>query len=191
MILNRHIGTSTPTYISEIIKLILNNTPDKSTKLLDIGMGKGIVGYILRCYFPSKNQLYMVGTDIVIEDLHIPVLEFVYNKIVKEDVRFMKLDEKFDLSVLSHVLEHITIEEAIDVLNKLKNNSAKILLALPSSKKDHIYTNLNDPHSHKWGIDKFPFVKEGFNKIENTIGNYFLWENKLNKNTNNIEDVFE
>lgn len=176
MIVPRDVGVSNISYLSETLHAIINNTPHNQplVKVLDVGCGKGVYGMILKSIF--GNKLEMDGIDVGIGKL----TSSIYDNVTKIDVSsFVKTNtKKYDLIFMNHVLEHLVMEDAIDIIKMFQSQGhGAILIGLPNSIKGFEYSDFASPHTHKWGIHNFPFEELGLVKIEKAKANkLFIWK---------------
>jgi 2-polyprenyl-3-methyl-5-hydroxy-6-metoxy-1,4-benzoquinol methylase len=135
------------------------NNIKSGDSVLDIGCGIGFVSDKL-----AQKAKNVTGVDIEEKNLSI-----AKNKFVKENLRFILADatqydfkEKFDVVILSNVLEHI--KNRIEFLEKIKNLSNKFLIRVPMINRDWmtLYKKelglwyFNDPtHYTEYTLDSF------------------------------------
>jgi len=111
--------------------VILNNA---SRKLLDIGCGKGIIEYLL------PENIFCIGCDIVEEVIEYARLlnqhkrnrQFLVCDIEKTSPAYVK----FDIIVISEVLEHLPDDEK--TLKKIRNllgDEGILIITVPNSKR--------------------------------------------------------
>jgi len=98
----------------------------KNDTVLDIGCGKGEVAFDV-----AKKARSVLGIDLNKE-----YLEFAQKNCSSQNINYVYGDatkdlpeQKFDVIILSNVLEHI--EKRIDFLNKIKKLAPKILIRVP------------------------------------------------------------
>lgn len=137
-------------------------------KVLDLGSGYGDMSNKL-AEFAKK----VVGVDYVKENVEIAKskhakynLEFIYGDAFDY---LESCNEKFDVIILSHILEHI--DEPLDFLKKCVPHAKKIFIELPDYDKtylNHYRTQLNNKiqytdADHVWEFDR----EELFELIKN------------------------
>lgn len=102
---------------------LLNNIPEKTKSILDIGCGGGYLLYCLKLIGYEK----LVGVDPFIEK------DIIYKnglKVYKKSV--FDLDEKFDFIMLHHSFEHMDKQqEVFNKLHELLNDDGTCLLRIP------------------------------------------------------------
>ena len=104
----------------EVIEHIKENTTQQS-KILDVGPGAGTYGVQLRDW------------NVEALEIHAPYIQmFNLNESYKEvhigDIREFDISE-YEYIIMGDVLEHLTIDEAKEVLNKMKDK--KVMVAVP------------------------------------------------------------
>jgi len=148
-------------------KFFLDNiSPDN--KVLDIGCGNGALAYDLA----GKAKL-VVGIDIVLEN--ILKAKTKYNrsniKYIVGDVTKDLNGERFDVIILSNVLEHIN--DRIGFLKKISTLADKYLIRVPMFDRDWLplYKKELDV---EWRLDKTHFIEytEDSFKQEMAIAGY-------------------
>ena len=107
-------------YKNEVKEHIINHTSEYS-KILDVGPGAGTYGSMLK------------HLDIEALEIHPPYIQMfkldeIYKKIHIGDIR--KFDIRpYDYIIMGDVLEHLTQNEATEVLNRMYNK--KVMVAVP------------------------------------------------------------
>jgi 2-polyprenyl-3-methyl-5-hydroxy-6-metoxy-1,4-benzoquinol methylase len=105
----------------------LENNCEKSSKILEVGCGFGYLTYALK-----KADYDIVGIDISQKSIEFARANFGDNYILG-DIANLNSDIKFDVIILTEVIEHIP--DPINFLKILKNNlapSGKIILSTPN-----------------------------------------------------------
>jgi 2-polyprenyl-3-methyl-5-hydroxy-6-metoxy-1,4-benzoquinol methylase len=165
MIIQRANMTSTLSSIGETVNLIASCLPDKHATILDMGCGEGIYGMILKSIFRKKIDID--GVDI--EKGQFPI----YDNFYQADMTDWEIPYTYDAILILHVLEHFPMDQAIALINKAKEACDCLIIGLPNSRKDHVYTGTG-PHSHKWGIHNFPFNEVTLTKA-GTKCHLYIW----------------
>ena len=173
MIIQRANMTSTLSAIGETVKIIADCLPKDYGEILDCGCGEGIYGMVLKSIF--RNKIMIEGID----QEEGQFVSSIYDRFYKSSLIGWDYDYGYDVVLFLHVLEHFTMEEAIQIIERFKQNCETMIVGLPNSRKDHIYTGTG-PHSHKWGIHDFPFEKVGLTRT-NAKSNIYKWKYKENK----------
>ena len=145
-------------YMAEIVNLLFKYAPDtsvgKPAKIVDIGCGRGLLGFQLKTHFGKGVIVH--GIDADFEEYFLPTVRTIYDKIARISIQeFCKLSNtKYDAIVAAHIMEHIIFEEALHILKLLKSHSDCIIISVPKRPhKNKAYNQEPNLHSHKWGID--------------------------------------
>ena len=108
---------------------IMENIPKTATSFLDVGCGAGDNGRLIKSQGRS-----LVGITISESEAEIArtIFDKVYIHNLENGLPFM--DEKFDIIICSHVLEHIAYPQNLlsDVKNVMLPDNSKIIVALPN-----------------------------------------------------------
>ena len=121
--------------------------------VLDVGCGNGALAYDL-----AQKAKRVVGIDLSPENIKIAKKKYSAPNIdyqVGDATRDLS-DEKFDVIILSNVLEHI--ENRIEFLKKIKALSPKILIRVPMINRDWI-TLYKRELGIDWRLDKTHFIE--------------------------------
>ena len=141
-------------------KFFIDNVEPNDT-VLDIGCGKGELTFDL-----AKKAKNVVGVDFNEKSINLSKNKFsAFNiKYFLGDVTKDLPDQKFDVLVLSNVLEHI--ENRIEFLNKIKKLGNKILIRVPMINRDWI-TLYKKELGLEWRLNRGHFTEytlESFKK---------------------------
>ena len=153
---------------------------DGINKIVDIGAGSGTYARMFR-----KLGLFKSATLIGIEAWEPYIQEYKlkerYHEIINSDVR--KVDfasiSPFDLVIMGDVLEHITKEEAIDLVNTLSNFTRYAIISIPivhypqdAFEGNPYEVHVKDDWSHEEVLESFSNFEKTFKG--NVIGCYLL-----------------
>jgi len=115
---------SYPQYKNEVKSHILSNIPT-SSKILDVGPGCGTYSHLLR------NEGYKIDAIEVWEPYVKQFeLEKHYDNVFLGDIREFDFSS-YDYIIMGDVLEHLSTEEAQQILDKINSNNQKCLIAVP------------------------------------------------------------
>lgn len=133
-------------------KFFLDNV-NKGDEILDIGCGNGALAFDL-----AQKAKLVVGIDINEENIQV-----ARNKYMSVNIQYRIGDaakdldnRKFDVIVLSNVLEHLENRE--DFLVKIKKLSPKILIRVPVINRDWI-TLYKKEKGIEWRLDQTHFTE--------------------------------
>ena len=147
-------------YKFDILKDFINFKND--TNVLEIGCGAGGI----LAFFKSKN-CKVIGIDY--ENEH---LEYARKKNITTHTSYEKINKKFDLIILSHVLEHLVyIDDILNICKNLIKKDGLIYIEVPSIEsisKHYDYDIQNFLHiAHVTHFTKSTFINfinlKGFN----------------------------
>ena len=105
------------------IKQFLIEYLKPNAKICDMGAGGGTYQKLL------GSEYNWTAVEIWHESAE--YIKQFYNKVYEEDVRTFNYPEKYDLVIFGDIIEHLTVEDAQQVLNKAEQNSNAILIAVP------------------------------------------------------------
>ena len=160
------------TNVDYVAKLIRDNAPET---VLDVGAGAGKYGHICRALYPYFKIDALEVWEPYIKEYK---LKHLYDKIFNEDVReFNKFD--YDLVILGDILEHMTKDEAIAVMDKIKSQAKMAIISIPTCNcpQGHVHGNPYEEHvkddwTHEEVLDTFSNIFK-FELFQDT-GTYFL-----------------
>jgi len=147
-------------HISTAIEKIYDLSP---TSVLDIGVGFGKWGFLLREYLDVWANRYNKSEWLIkidgIEIFEPYILEshiFFYDKIFVGDVRQL-IDEigNYDLIIVGDVLEHMPKTDSLSLIDKLicKGNTILINLPLGVWPQEELLGNPNEKHVSTWLLE--------------------------------------
>ena len=118
--------SSTPIFKKETIQYILKNFKTDA-KILDVGAGIGTYSDHLK----PKGYNNIDAIEIFDNYIKDYKLEEKYNKVFNEDITKSQIDlNSYDLIIFGDIIEHITMEEALKLLNKI-NQDTSVIVAVP------------------------------------------------------------
>jgi hypothetical protein len=126
--------------------------------VLDVGPGWGTYSKLLK----KPDQWW----DCV--EIHEPYIERFnlweyYNMVFFSDILDFSRDKKYDVVIFGDVLEHMTKEQALEVLSGAKIYSDYVIISLPLDAEtnappgtgDVDWGNIHELHLAKWSFDEF------------------------------------
>jgi len=131
--------------------------------VLDIGCGNGFVSYDI-----SKKAKTVIGVDMNKKNIGKAKVDFANNNIsyINADATTYDFREKFDVIVLSNVLEHI--EDRISFLEKIKKLAPKILIRVPMIDRDWL-TLYKKELGMEWRLDSTHFTEYTIESFTNEM----------------------
>lgn len=96
----------------------------KPQKALDVGCGSGTYARM----FPVVDW---TGVEIWEPYVKRFSLDRLYERFILADARVWQPDDHYDLAIAGDVLEHMTVEEAKTLFDKLKNCSDRVVISIP------------------------------------------------------------
>lgn len=139
--------------------------PDlKNKKILDIGCGKGMVGYLIRTQRDLTNST-LIGMDISESFLSFTKKHNIYDKLIKGNIT-KKLPFKknsIDIVICSEVIEHMnkeTGEKLLNEINRIIAKDGRVIITTPNVWLEMPSKNYFDQHHSLWKVSDF--TKRGY-----------------------------
>lgn len=152
-------------YIKELVTKIQPRT------VLDVGAGYGTYPRLL------KDCINAEWTAIEIWPKYIADynLDTLYSNIYLDNVITWVPDKQYDLVILGDVIEHMEVNDAINVINKMKSIAKTVIVSIPLGyyPQDEYENNPYEKHiTDNWTADSFieTFGKPDATHTENEIG---------------------
>lgn len=103
------------------------------TRVLDIGPGSGTYIKLIKEEFNICKNSFWVGIEAWKPYIDKFNLESMYDEIINSDVRTVDWDslDNFSVAIAGDVLEHMTKDEAIDLVNKVLNKAKTLIISIP------------------------------------------------------------
>ena len=145
-----------------IIEFLREEVPNPK-RILDVGVGFGALGFLVREYFEAKEHLRFTKAEWKIELIGIEIYKkyvsvlqrHLYNRVIIGDV-FKVIDSlgMFDAVLLGDIIEHFTKNEGHQLLKELFNHTKNIFIATPYGYKQQgaIGTNKHEAHKSGWTL---------------------------------------
>lgn len=147
------------------IEFIRKNRPHLSS-VLDVGIGFGKGGFLIREYFDAKEyhryqpkdwKVKITGVEIYPGYLS-ELQKTIYNKIIVGDI-FKILPElgMFELAILGDIIEHFSKTDGLRLIKELFKHVKDIVITTTNGYLSHVADNENKYEKHKsgWTIDDF------------------------------------
>lgn len=147
----------------------IHERADDIKRVLDLGAGIGTYSKLLR-----RKHRYLATAAWIAVEVWKPYIEkynlrLMYDQVYNEDIRtfdYKKL-KWVDCTFIGDVLEHMTKEEAIDVVNKVSEISKIIIISIPiihmpqgEAEGNPYEVHVKDDWSHKEVINTFPNIRK-------------------------------
>lgn len=144
--------------------------------VLDIGPGQGTYYHILNRQLADATWHAVEIFKPYIDKFN---LSDFYDEVYNQDARDFYPSQNYDLIIAGDVLEHMTKDEAVALVNRLLKHTKHLLISIPIVKwpQDEINDNPNEVHvkddwSHSEVIESFDKIATGF--AGRQIGVYVL-----------------
>lgn len=101
--------------------------------ILDIGAGSGTYINLIKYANQICVNSYWIGIEIWSPYIELYNLYNLYDKIINQDVRTLNWDNvpNIDVTIAGDVLEHMTKEEAIILVDKILQKSKYLVISIP------------------------------------------------------------
>lgn len=150
----QHGGGHPLIYHPFILKFIPEDLSGK--RILDLGCGKGILGYLLRATRDSSDTT-LIGVEGNQDTINF-IKDFnVYNQVFKRILPDINLGkEKFDYILCNEVIEHLTKKSGNELLDKIdKICTGQAIITTPNILFQPAGENKLDRHISLWSADDF------------------------------------
>lgn len=165
---------TTRTWISE--------KADTINQVLDIGAGSGTYINLLKYKQPILKHATWIGVEAWEPYIEQYKLLEKYDKIISSDVRLIDFNQfsNIDLVILGDILEHMSKDDAIKLIDILIEKSSYILISIPiihfpqgEEFGNPFEAHIKDDWSHDEVISTFKKYIKKF-EVNKTIGIYWL-----------------
>jgi hypothetical protein len=146
-----------------IVRKIISNP---NNVVLDIGIGEGKWGKLLK-----GRVSWIEGIEAWKPYIIKYNLPQFYNELYNIDLRQFEFNKKYTVAVLGDVLEHLSREDALEFLNKLKTNVSRIYLTIPVTvciQDGNAIGNPFETHHYHWS-DKEIRYELGFTLLNVSV----------------------
>jgi len=142
---------------------------DSIKRVLDLGAGIGTYSKLLRGKHRYLTHSHWTAIEVWEPYIRKYNLRSMYHEVYNEDIRtfdYKKL-KWVDLTFAGDVLEHITKEEAIDVINKVMGISRIAIISIPiihmpqgEAEGNPYEVHVKDDWTHEEVLDTFPHIQK-------------------------------
>ena len=166
-----------PTSWFQAIPTILNQVIlSHPTSILDIGVGFGKYGLLLREVFEIPYERYDKSQWItkvdgveVFETYCNPVYDFAYDNIYYGDIiEIVDTLDRYDVIMIIDVIEHFEKEVGIELINKLLEHTNRAIIVstpiIPAPQESYL-GNEHEHHKSIWLRSDFDTYKHIYNKV--------------------------
>jgi hypothetical protein len=167
-IASNFVPTSFGAFKSEIKDYILSNF-NTGVTILDVGAGCGTYSNILSEY---EN---IDAVEIYEPYIKKYKLKTKYRKVYTTNIIDFNFDY-YDIIIMGDILEHLTIEDAQNLINKLYDKCKQLIISVPFLMKQFGLENKNEDHiqddlTEEIMVRRYPNLQKNWSN--NTIGVYF------------------
>ena len=156
------------TWLQPYYDTILNKIPLETKRILDVGAGYGIFGFILK---KTRNATIDVVEPFEYELEH-------YNEIFRETWQdwFKNWNKiKYDVLISTEMIEHLDIKEAEEFLEQAKLVAEMVIIATPITFTEQSDYDHNEFQLHKSLITKEMLTNHDYNlEIYGSLNSQFL-----------------
>ena len=166
----------------------INDLDLKSNRILDLGVGHGTYYKLFHGQNSKLSKAHWIGVEAWEPYISQFNLTSMYDEIINEDMRLLDYNSlsPIDVTFAGDVLEHVSKEEAIDVVDKILKISDYLLISIPiihyaqgAYQGNHFEIHVKDDWSHNEMIETFPQIRKSWEgKI---VGCYLLSTKKEEK----------
>lgn len=142
---------------------------------LDIGAGAGKYGHLVRAMLPYSTIHAVEVWDPYVSAFK---LRSLYDKVIKHDVRKIH-NFNYDLVIMGDVLEHMTKEDAVAVMDQVKAQARCAIISIPicPMPQGHVHDNpyeehIKDDWTHEEVMETFSNIFEY--QLFDETATYFL-----------------
>ena len=165
---------------SEIVSWV-NALPHDFKRVLDLGVGKGTYSRLFRKNPSKLRGCYWIGIEAWAPYIKQFNLFTRYHEIINQDIREVDYDslKPVDIAFAGDVLEHITKEEAVTIVDKVLGISPYMVISVPiiyypqgPLEGNPYEIHAKEDWSHEEVMSTFPQIKKHW--TGNVVGCYLL-----------------
>ncbi len=113
------------TWISPYFDIVLDEVPLDAKRILEVGCGSGIFGFILK---KTRPDAFIVGVEPF--DYELDHYDYIHRMDWLDYYKYNQ-KEKFDVIVCNETLEHMPEKEALEFLEDAKRIAKKVIIGTP------------------------------------------------------------
>ena len=142
-----------------------------TTKILDVGAGSGKYGSLLRMWFNNIDAIEIF--EPYIDQFK---LKDIYNNVFNDNIINFDISN-YDYIIMGDILEHLSIDDAKELIKKITHNNQKCMVAIPYKMEQgevngNIYeTHLQPDLTHDIFLLRYPLMK---NLVRNFDYGYYI-----------------
>ncbi len=152
----------------------------KPTSVLDIGIGMGEYGFLVRQkldigignLLPKTWELKIVGVEIF-PDYANPIWDHYYNSVFRGDCRDFLRDsqECWDLVLMNDVIEHFERDEALKLIERIRKIAGCLVITTPLGEypQGAEYGNIAETHLSTWFPSDFELLGGSTHVVHRTF----------------------
>jgi len=136
--------------------VVLSKIPNdlNGTMILDVAMGKGWWGFLIRT--EKGGSPLLVGVDISKEYVLKQRNLKIYDMLILSDVRYLPIKQgAFDFILACEIIEHLTKEEGMAFLKDIEDVGSKIIVTTPKGFWETRDLKGYERHISGWEIKEF------------------------------------
>jgi hypothetical protein len=155
------------------------------TRVIDIGAGSGTYVKLIKQEFDLCHNSEWTAVEAWKEYINQFELEKLYDSVINQDVRTLDWEKlgHFSVAIAGDVLEHMTKEEAVVLVDKILDHADTLIVSIPIvyMPQDAVEGNPYEVHvKPDWSHDEVmetwaPFIKTFYRKsVKSKIAVYWL-----------------
>lgn len=165
---------------TEILSWV-NNINHDFKKVLDLGVGKGTYSRLFRKRPSKLSNARWIGVEAWEPYIEQFDLRSQYHEIINKDIRLLDYPAlaPVDIVIAGDVLEHVTKQEAINIVDKVLQISPYMIISIPIIhypqgpwQGNQYEIHVKDDWSHQEMMSTFPQIKQYW--TGNIVGCYLL-----------------
>ncbi len=124
--ITKYSGTSFPFGKMETINFIEATFPDKNSKILDVGPGRGIYNALLK----QKGYKFFDAVEVYLPYIEAFELKKIYDNVFHSNIIGFEY-EHYNIVIMGDVVEHLHVQDAQRVVKYAQEHSDLVLIAVP------------------------------------------------------------